>query len=143
MITCPLLWLFVSCSNVLAILCGLFCLEKWYHDSALQYQVYHQVKIILLAVAVMFRTDINLHVNGTTKFRCFLLHNLLRNHAVPRMKSIKSVYCLQIDGSGKFSIIILWIKRLGTGSNEKKIFVLYKLFDLPTLSRLSSTLRIL
>ena len=64
------------------------------------------MKIILLAVAVMFRTDINLQVNGTTKFRCFLLHNLLRNHAVPRMKSIKSVYCLQINGSGKFNTII-------------------------------------
>jgi len=38
----------VSCSNLLVIFYGLLCLEKCYHDSARQYEVYHKVKNYLI-----------------------------------------------------------------------------------------------
>ena len=61
----------VSCSNLLVIFYGLLCLEKCYHYSALQYEVCHQVKIILFSVALIFITRINLHVNGSRSLDAF------------------------------------------------------------------------
>ena len=93
----------VSCSNLLVVFCGFLCIEKLNHDSALQYQVYHQVKIILLAVAVMFRTYINLHVNGSRSLDAFCLHNFQVGHA---SHGISSTYSEQFSGKLPYSFLL-------------------------------------
>jgi hypothetical protein len=93
----------VSCSNLLTIFYGLLCLEKCYHDSALRYEVYHQGKIILFSVALIFITGINLHVNGSRKFGCFLLHNFQVGHA---SHGISSTYSEQFSGKLPYSFLL-------------------------------------
>jgi len=93
----------VSCSNLLVIFYGLLCLEKCYHYSALQYEVCHQVKIILFSVALIFITRINLHVNGSRSLDAFCLHNFQVGHA---SHGISSTYSEQFSGKLPYSFLL-------------------------------------